>query len=180
MNNFVDSIVEVDMSYFADWNKEIEQVTANGQSNQFVKDYYRLEQQAYDRILKSYPDVQLSGKFTDIQDKLGFAGESAIFLGFLEGINPCLTSELDLDSLGDDSVLDLQIDFAKLLYNMYDAKANWLYDLDSWQNVFSDAEHKEIAKKFRTDHIAVSNKIGRNDPCPCGSGKKYKACCGKN
>ncbi|MBQ8200980.1 MAG: preprotein translocase subunit SecA [Clostridia bacterium] len=25
-----------------------------------------------------------------------------------------------------------------------------------------------------------ADKIGRNDPCPCGSGKKYKACCGKN
>ncbi|HGM2633789.1 TPA: SEC-C metal-binding domain-containing protein, partial [Neisseria gonorrhoeae] len=23
-------------------------------------------------------------------------------------------------------------------------------------------------------------KTGRNDPCPCGSGRKYKACCGKN
>ena len=23
-------------------------------------------------------------------------------------------------------------------------------------------------------------KIGRNDPCPCGSGKKYKKCCGKD
>ena len=27
---------------------------------------------------------------------------------------------------------------------------------------------------------AVSNKVGRNDPCPCGSGKKYKKCCGVN
>jgi len=26
---------------------------------------------------------------------------------------------------------------------------------------------------------AVSNKIGRNDLCPCGSGKKYKKCCGR-
>jgi preprotein translocase subunit SecA len=25
----------------------------------------------------------------------------------------------------------------------------------------------------------VSDKIGRNDPCPCGSGKKYKQCCGR-
>ena len=25
-----------------------------------------------------------------------------------------------------------------------------------------------------------SSKVGRNDPCPCGSGKKYKDCCGKN
>ncbi len=27
---------------------------------------------------------------------------------------------------------------------------------------------------------AVSHKVGRNDPCPCGSGKKYKKCCGMN
>ena len=27
---------------------------------------------------------------------------------------------------------------------------------------------------------AVSHKVGRNEPCPCGSGKKYKQCCGKN
>ena len=27
---------------------------------------------------------------------------------------------------------------------------------------------------------AVSKKVGRNDPCPCGSGKKYKKCCGLN
>lgn len=27
--------------------------------------------------------------------------------------------------------------------------------------------------------IVKEKKVGRNDPCPCGSGKKYKACCGK-
>ncbi|MCH7820230.1 MAG: SEC-C domain-containing protein [Candidatus Marinimicrobia bacterium] len=26
-------------------------------------------------------------------------------------------------------------------------------------------------------HQAISNSVGRNDPCPCGSGKKYKQCC---
>ena len=26
----------------------------------------------------------------------------------------------------------------------------------------------------------VAEKVGRNDPCPCGSGKKYKKCCGTN
>ena len=29
------------------------------------------------------------------------------------------------------------------------------------------------------DGINESLKIGRNDPCPCGSGKKYKQCCGR-
>ena len=27
--------------------------------------------------------------------------------------------------------------------------------------------------------VVKDDKIGRNDPCPCGSGKKYKKCCGK-
>jgi preprotein translocase subunit SecA len=26
--------------------------------------------------------------------------------------------------------------------------------------------------------VRVAEKVGRNDPCPCGSGKKYKRCCG--
>jgi uncharacterized protein YecA (UPF0149 family) len=30
----------------------------------------------------------------------------------------------------------------------------------------------------RTAPLARRTKIGRNDPCPCGSGKKYKRCCG--
>jgi len=30
-----------------------------------------------------------------------------------------------------------------------------------------------------TPRTAEGDKVGRNDPCPCGSGKKYKKCCGK-
>ena len=36
-------------------------------------------------------------------------------------------------------------------------------------------DHPEIQITFRRDH----EKIGRNDPCPCGSGKKFKKCCGR-
>ena len=32
----------------------------------------------------------------------------------------------------------------------------------------------------RTPYVRKGAKVGRNDPCPCGSGKKYKKCCGKN
>ncbi len=52
--------------------------------------------------------------------------------------------------------------------------------------VRQNLERKQIAKSVVTndskDHKKVqkkSQKIGRNDPCPCGSGKKYKQCCGK-
>lgn len=50
-------------------------------------------------------------------------------------------------------------------------------------------EANELKKEFRTTSllnrmasntiILYSEKVGRNDPCPCGSGKKYKKCCGK-
>ena len=49
-----------------------------------------------------------------------------------------------------------------------------------------NTERKTVAKKMITndgkDAIKTqkkSDKVGRNDPCPCGSGKKYKQCCGK-
>ena len=47
-------------------------------------------------------------------------------------------------------------------------------------------ERKEVVKKTITNDgkdakkiQAKSKKVGRNEPCPCGSGKKYKQCCGK-
>lgn len=45
-------------------------------------------------------------------------------------------------------------------------------------------ERKRVANPIATDRkpqktIVKGKKIGRNDPCPCGSGKKYKKCCGK-
>ncbi len=35
-------------------------------------------------------------------------------------------------------------------------------------------------EKSHTPIVNTEPKVGRNDPCPCGSGKKYKNCCGKN
>jgi preprotein translocase subunit SecA len=35
-------------------------------------------------------------------------------------------------------------------------------------------------EKQKVQPIRVEKKVGRNDPCPCGSGKKYKHCHGKN
>jgi len=42
-----------------------------------------------------------------------------------------------------------------------------------------EANTQTIVTSSSKSHDADGNKIGRNDPCPCGSGKKYKKCCGK-
>jgi uncharacterized protein len=58
-------------------------------------------------------------------------------------------------------------------------------DID-WDAPDKDGLKQLEASLFRTTAAAPSNvpassiKIGRNDPCPCGSGKKYKLCCGRN
>ena len=33
--------------------------------------------------------------------------------------------------------------------------------------------------RVKTQTVVKEVKVGRNDPCPCGSGKKYKKCCGR-
>ncbi len=80
-----------------------------------------------------------------------------------------------------DSVVTLDIDLEKLYYNMVAAKADWLYNLPQWNNLLSEERRKELYKAQKSSTTIVKGKkIGRNDPCPCGSGKKYKFCCGRN
>jgi len=41
-----------------------------------------------------------------------------------------------------------------------------------------EAEKKLIKETKKVDPLQAKTEPGRNDPCPCGSGKKYKKCCG--
>ena len=101
--------------------------------------------------------------------------------GFLDGIDDSLKTSNDLDNITEDSEVSLDIDPEKLYMNMVQCKADWLYELPQWDNIFSVEKRKDLYLKEKKSHTVVKEKkIGRNDPCPCGSGKKYKQCCGKN
>jgi len=43
-----------------------------------------------------------------------------------------------------------------------------------------DAQHHALGEGRKRQPIRKTQRVGRNDPCPCGSGKKYKHCCGRN
>ncbi|MBQ1625600.1 MAG: SEC-C domain-containing protein [Clostridiales bacterium] len=170
------------MNYFESWTKHSETVENENDYKAYISKYYELEKNAYDAILKKYPDNEdlLNGKAVELAEKLGFGKENMeIFVGFLEGISTSLTQEYDYKSVDDDSDVALKVDYEKLYYNMRDAKAEWLFTLKSWDNVLTPEKQQEITKQYREDNIVHVEKIGRNDPCPCGSGKKYKKCCGK-
>ena len=44
----------------------------------------------------------------------------------------------------------------------------------------NDILSQRTSENTVTGPVKVEKKVGRNDPCPCGSGKKYKACHGKD
>ena len=104
--------------------------------------------------------------------------DNVTFMGFLDGIRTSLDNDLELESLDGDSGIELSINLEKLYYNMLEARADWLYGLEEWDGRLSEEKRKEIRRKYHEAHRAVRTKVGRNDPCPCGSGKKYKKCCG--
>jgi uncharacterized protein len=58
------------------------------------------------------------------------------------------------------------------LSNQITASVAWIYRF--WQPYRRAMAERSIATSFQREH----SKVGRNDPCPCGSGKKFKKCCG--
>ena len=102
-------------------------------------------------------------------------------VGFLDGINESLKEPNPIEDTTADTVVKLDIDLEKLYYNMVEAKAEWLYELPQWNTLLSVERRKELYREQKKSGTIVKNKkVGRNDPCPCGSGKKYKYCCGAN
>lgn len=77
--------------------------------------------------------------------------------------------------LGTDMTLDeiLQKYKSRYLENKIVSSTTVLYRSLAFSNTLGIIEEQENKPQIEVDH-----KIGRNDPCPCGSGKKYKKCCG--
>ena len=105
-------------------------------------------------------------------------------MGFMDGITSSLNNEItedDLDKMDESTDIELDIDLEKLYVNMLNADAEHLYGLEQWDSLLTEDKKKELVKVHRRAGTVVKGeKIGRNDPCPCGSGKKYKHCCGRN
>ncbi|PRR76993.1 SEC-C metal-binding domain-containing protein [Clostridium thermopalmarium] len=164
------------MSLYKDWtNMVIDYVKHKGEAA-FWKEYGDMEKNIYAKILANHKE---SPKGTVEELAAKFDTPIDFFVGFLDGINDSLVAPLDIENIEKDTVVELNIDLEKLYFNMVDAKADYLYNLPQWDGIFSVEKRKEIKKAWRASKTVVrEEKIGRNDPCPCGSGKKYKKCCG--
>lgn len=139
--------------------------------------YFEKEKNAYASILKE-PDKELKGTVQELADHFGF--DLMTMTGFLDGINESLKNANPVETMEADTEVAIAIDKEALYKNMVEADAEWLYGLEEWNDIFDEETRKALYREQKDSHtVRKPKKVGRNDPCPCGSGKKYKFCCGK-
>ena len=149
-----------------------------GDLQRFWADYFKKEQAIYKELLAD-PDTEVKGTVKELADKYGITVME--MTGFLDGINDSLVEANPIEEMEEDTVVSLKFDKELLYKNMVAAEAEWLYELPQWEKIFDEEKRKELYKEQkRSTTIVKEDKIYPNDPCPCGSGKKYKKCCGKN
>ena len=145
---------------------------------QFWARYFAIEKNIYAQLLEN-PDEVVTGTVKELAEK--YNQEVLTMVGFLDGINDSLKTPNPIETMDENTEVSLDYDKEKLYYNMVGCKADWLYELPQWDNLLDEQTRKDLYKKQKLSGTVVKGKkIGRNDPCPCGSGKKYKQCCGKN
>ena len=143
----------------------------------------------YDMVLKDYEE-----KLADIPEEIKNEFEKAITLRVIDNywmehisIMSGLREGIGLRGYGNVNPLQAYTMEGYELFDNMLARINkdvsiYLLKAEIRQNI----ERKEVVKKKITNDgkdakrvQKKSDKVGRNDPCPCGSGKKYKNCCGK-
>ncbi len=166
------------MALLEEWQKiAYDQQADRGKLQKFWQRYFMLEKGVYEKLLTN-PDEKVEGTVKELAEKYDLSIMD--MTGFLDGINDSLVTPNPIDTMEEDTKVSLTFDKEKLYKNMVDAKADWLYELPQWDEIFdADTKRKLYLEQKKSGTVVVGKKVGRNDPCPCGSGKKYKFCCGR-
>ena len=164
------------MALLQEWQKIAYNEKANqGDLQRFWQRYFLLEKGVYEKLLTN-PDEGVQGTVNELAEKYNLSVME--MTGFLDGINDSLIEQNPIETMEEDTHVSLAFDKKKRYMNMVDAKADWLYELPMWDNIFDKETKRQLyLEQKKSGTVIVGKKVGRNDPCPCGSGKKYKKCC---
>ena len=157
--------------------KRIAYDVQNQPVNRIWDDYLSKEKTVYANMLKNKTN-RIEGTPKELAEQFNFSLPQTA--AFFDGIQECVDNLPPLDEIEEDTPIALTIEFDRLYRQMVEYKADTLYNLPEWDNIFTQEEQKELYNEQKRSHTVVRNetKVGRNDPCPCGSGKKFKKCCG--
>ena len=165
------------MSLYTEWRNLSDNHESQESEVKFWEEYLKVEAGIYNEILNNKQEL-IEGKVSDLAASHNTSVE--YFMGFIDGISESLKEDITLETIEADSTIKLDIDWEKLYYNMVAVEAHWLYNLQGWDDILPEEKRKELQKSHKNAKTIVKeDKIGRNDACPCQSGKKYKKCCGK-
>ncbi|MFG6332362.1 MAG: SEC-C domain-containing protein [Lachnospiraceae bacterium] len=166
------------MALLKEWHKiAYDESRDKGVIQRFWANYFNLEKGVYEKLLAE-PDQEVKGTVKELAERFGLSIME--MTGFLDGINDSLVTPNPIDEMEEDTEVSLKFDKEKLYKNMVDAKADWLYELPQWEAIYDEETRKRLyLEQKKSGTVVKGPKIGRNDPCPCGSGRKYKQCCGK-
>jgi len=167
------------MSLLQEWRAvAYEQEKTPREDQLFWASYFNIEKGIYEQLLAN-PNTVVEGTVEELAAK--YNTNLSIMVGFLDGINDSLKNPNPIEEMEATTKVNLGFDLEKLYFNMVGAKADWLYELPAWDNLLSEEKRKEVYRSSKlTGTVIKEKKVGKNDPCPCGSGKKYKKCCGVN
>ena len=167
------------MALLKQWRDMAYSETANkGDLQRLWQTYFQQERDIYAELLKT-PDEEVKGTVKELAEKFGV--DIMTMTGFLDGINDSLKEANPIDEMEEDTVVSLAFDKTLLYKNMVAAGADWLYGLEESNDIFDQDTQKALYKEQKSSMtVRKEAKVYPNDPCPCGSGKKYKKCCGKN
>lgn len=164
------------MTLYEEWKDLIGNQTEET-FQEFWEEYSGAETKLYSAILDD-PAKKITGTLGELAKEHDI--RPVIYMGFLDGINDSLKKGNDFENFDEDSQVEIEIEPETLFYNMLAAEADYLYGLPQWEDILGIDKMKEIVKAYKKSKTVVKGKkIGRNEPCPCGSGKKYKHCCGR-
>ena len=166
------------MELLKKWRETAYSQTANkGDLQRLWDDYFQKEKEIYAQLLTN-PDEEVKGTVRELAEK--YDVDIMTMTGFLDGINDSLKEQNPIEEMEEDTVVNFGFDKALLYKNMVAAEADWLYNLEEWKDIFDEDTRKALYKEQKASTTIVKEaKVYPNDPCPCGSGKKYKKCCGK-
>ena len=155
-----------------------DQKAGRGKLQKFWAVYFNTEKEIYAQLLKN-PDEVVKGTVKELAEK--YHVDLMTMVGFLDGINDSLKVANPIETMDENTEVNLGFDKELLYKNMVDAKADWLYELPEWNDIFDQEKQKALYREQKkSGTIVKGHKVGRNDPCPCGSGKKYKFCHGRS
>ena len=166
------------MALLEQWQKVAYNEKADrGELQRFWQRYFLLEKGVYEQLLTN-PDEKVEGTVKELAEKYNLSVME--MTGFLDGINDSLVEANPIDTMEEDTKVNLVFDKEKLYKNMVDAKADWLYELPQWKEIFDDEKRralfleqkKSVTILVRAEAVRNTNTAAEDSP-PYLNCKKY-------